>query len=96
MGLDAALPRVAAFTRALRALRRRQQQERERERGAGADNCNCGNCDCPCHAPAPAVGEEEEGGLYVAAVDVEKCYDHIRPLGLLALLRGAFCFCSCC
>lgn len=70
LGLDAALPKVAAFVRELRAIR-----QIEEETGEG------GVCGCGCHEPQ----------LYFAAVDVERCYDHIRPEGLLALLKGACC-----
>lgn len=38
-------------------------------------------CACSCHERKPQ--------LYFASVDVERCYDHIRPQGLLTLLRGA-------
>lgn len=73
LGLDAALPRVAAFVRALSL----QQQEEAAE----VDGASAFACACLCH--------ERKQQLYFAAVDVERCYDHIRPEGLLTLLRGA-------
>lgn len=72
LGLDAALPRVVAFVRALQQL---QEQE----------HTEASVCACICH---------RQRQLYFAAVDVERCYDHIRPQGLLTLLRGA-CLPAC-
>lgn len=74
LGLDAALPRVAAFVRALQQL---QEQE----------HTEASACACLCH-------RRRQRQLYFAAVDVERCYDHIRPQGLLTLLRGA-CLPAC-
>ena len=75
LGLDAALPRVAAFVRVL------SLQQREEEAEAEVGGASASRCACSCHERKPQ--------LYFASVDVERCYDHIRPQGLLTLLRGA-------
>jgi hypothetical protein len=92
LGLDAALPRVAAFTQSLRAVRAQAQAQATAAAAAAAaaeeGGGVCG-CDCHCHGDGGV-------GLYFAAVDVERCYDHIRPQLLLTLLRGALCVCVVC
>lgn len=70
LGLDAALPKVAAFAQSLRQLPPSAPE----------------SCGCACHG-----GTGGRRRLYMAAVDVERCYDHIRPHALLELLRGMFC-----